>query len=179
MTISSTRLLHLLKLGSNYLEIGKGSGSTFRDVSSVHENSYGCDPNLMSDLTVNANLWKLTSNEFFCKSVNPNLTCLIRRGEAKTKLPESIDLQTGFIFMQMPDANDLDIHVLSNGGRTTVEFGSFAPSFRIPFVGASKSAWMAQKIGMEDSKTLNFLSRLTITTIRKFENQKLRRYFQS
>ena len=100
-------------------------------------------------------------------------------GEAKTKLPESIDLQTGFIFMQMPDTNDFDIHVLSNGGRTTVEFGSFAPSFRIPFVGASKSAWMAQKIGMKDSKTLNFLSRLTITTIRKFENQKLRRYFQS
>ena len=71
MTISSSRLLHLLKPGSHYLEIGIASGNTFQDVSSVHENSYGCDPNLMSDLTVNANLWKLTSNEFFLQVSEP------------------------------------------------------------------------------------------------------------
>lgn len=65
MTISSTRLLKLLKPGLSYLEIGIASGSTFKEVSSFCERSWGCDPNLMPSLAVNGSLWKLTSDVFF------------------------------------------------------------------------------------------------------------------
>lgn len=97
--------------------------------------------------------------------------------KSTTKLPESIDLRTGFVCMKMPGTSDLDIQVVSNGGRSTVEHGSFAPSIRVPFVGARKTAWIAQNIGTRNSTILNFLSRLLVRNIRRFENQKLRRYF--
>jgi hypothetical protein len=71
MTISSTRLLKLLKPGLSYLEIGIANGSTFKDVSSVHENCWGCDPNLMPSLAVNGSLWNLTSDEFFRQVSEP------------------------------------------------------------------------------------------------------------
>lgn len=98
-------------------------------------------------------------------------------GKSQTRLPKSIDLRTGFICMQIPGTSDLDIQVVSNGGRSTVEHGSFAPSIRIPFVGARNTAWIAQNIGTRNSTILNFLSRLSVRIIRRFENQKLRRYF--
>lgn len=71
MTISSTRLLELLKPGLNYLEIGIANGSTFTEVSSLRENSWGCDPNLTPNLGENPRLWKLTSDEFFLQVSKP------------------------------------------------------------------------------------------------------------
>lgn len=65
MTISSDRIMEILVPNSNHLGIGISSGSTFLDVATVHENSYGCDPNLKLQLPINANLWKLTSDDFF------------------------------------------------------------------------------------------------------------------
>ena len=68
MTISSDRIIEILVPNSNHLGIGISSGSTFLDVAAVHENSYGCDPNLKLQLPINANLWKLTSDDFFSAS---------------------------------------------------------------------------------------------------------------